>query len=87
MKAADYIRKTNRADWMEPDNRPVPVRASTGPAYRPGQRVAVLTFDEPPRELQGELRAIDDGLAVVLIDGRAERVPADRIKPLDSQGN
>lgn len=74
-------KKMRQADWMERDNSPVPVRADSGPAYRPGQQVAVLTFDDPPRELHGELRAIDDGLAVVVIDGRAERVPADRIKP------
>jgi len=67
------------------DERPRLIRAADRPPYEPGQMVAVLTFDEPPRELQGELRAIDDGLAVVLIDGRAERVPLDRIKPLDSQ--
>ena len=69
--------------WMtNEDERPRIIRASDRPAYEPGQMVAVLTFDDPPRELHGELRAIDDGLAVVLIDGRAERVPADRIKPL-----
>lgn len=77
------MRKPN---WIEQDDeRPRLIRASDRPAFETGQRVAVLTFEEPPRELQGELRAIDDGLAVVLIDGRAERVPLDRIKALDSQ--
>jgi hypothetical protein len=83
MKAADYIRKTNRADWMEPDNRPVPVRASTRPAFRPGQQVAVVTLADPPETLYGELRAVDDTLAVVLIAGRSLRVPVELIRPLD----
>jgi hypothetical protein len=84
MRAADYIRKTNRANWMEPDNRSVPVVASTGPVFKVGQRVAVVT---PEETFYGELRALDDGLAVVTIDGRGERVPLDIIRPLDSQGN
>ena len=75
-----------RPSWAEPiSETPKPLRADNGPAYRPGQRVAVLTFDDPPRELHGELRAIDGPLAVVCINGRSERVDTDRIKRLDSQ--
>jgi hypothetical protein len=80
-------KKMPRPDWMERDNRPVPVRAAIGPAFRPGQRVAVVTLGDPPETIYGELRALDDGLAVVSIDGRNERVPVELIRPLDSQGN
>jgi hypothetical protein len=67
-------------EWLEQDERPEPVRPS-GPTFAVGQRVAVLTFGDPPDELQGEIRAIDGGLAVVRIGDRLERVPLDRIKP------
>jgi hypothetical protein len=80
-------KKMRQADWMERDNRPVPVLADSGPAFEPGQRVAVVTLGDPPETIYGELRALDDGLAVVFIDGRSERVPAELIRPLDSQGN
>jgi hypothetical protein len=73
--------------WIEPDNTPIRLEAPTSPAFASGERVAVVTLDDPPRTFYGELRAIDDGLAVVFIAGRSERVPVEYLRKLDSQGN
>jgi hypothetical protein len=69
-------------EWMERDNTPEPIRPS-GPTFSVGQRVTVTTDDEAGYviELQGEIRALDGRLALVVIAGRSERVPLDRIKP------
>ena len=64
-------------DWTE--RGPEPVRPSTAPTFEPGQRVIVTTATGV--EYTGELRAVDDGLAVVMIDGRFERVPVELVKP------
>jgi hypothetical protein len=53
-------------------NCPPPPRAFTV-----GQPVAVRLADGGV--IQGELRAIDEALAVVLIDGRSERVPVENL--------
>ena len=69
----------NHPEWLDQGPEPV-LPAARSFAY--GERVAVHVLGPVAEVLQGEIRAVDGPLAVVLIDGRLERVPLDLISPL-----